>query len=117
MRNATLYQGLRALTAIAMLAAVTATAAGSDPTKQTVRFADLDISTPEGALALYTRIQKAAAGVCSHYVFTRNDGFDRCVRDSTAKAVISINQPALYVVYNAKNKTPLPVLVAKSQPR
>jgi len=119
MKTLTASKGLRGLIAIGVLAAVSATAAGSDPTRQTVRFADLDISQPEGALALYTRIQKAAAAVCSHYVFMTDDALDRCVSDSTAKAVIRVNRPVLYAVYNTKSKKPLPTptLLAGPQPR
>jgi len=117
MNTLTASNSLRGLIAIAIVAAVSATAVASDPTRQTVKFADLNISTPEGASALYTRIHEAAAAVCSHYIFTTDDAADRCVRDSTAKAVTRVNQPALYAVYNTKNKKPLPVLLAGPQPR
>lgn len=77
----------------------------------TVKYADLNLSSPEGAAALYGRIRAAARSVCS----TSGDkslsswaGTEACVRKSTADAVTKVNAPALFVVYNEHNKTPLP---------
>ena len=82
---------------------------------RTVKFADLDISNPSGAHALYTRILAAAQVVCSYYWFHTDAAEARCVHDAIANAVTKINQPALSAVYNAKNKTPAPnTLVSRS---
>ena len=86
-------------------------AATADPRveSRTVRFADLNISNPSGAHALYRRIQAAAQVVCSSYFFWTDSDKARCVRDATADAVTKINQPALSTVYNATNRTSVPI--------
>lgn len=75
---------------------------------RTVKFADLDISSPSGAHVLYRRIRTAAQVVCSYYFFATDTDKARCVRDATADAVTKINQPALSAAYNANNKTSAP---------
>jgi UrcA family protein len=124
MNTLTASTGLRGLIAAAIVTAVassfaagSAAAAGIDVTSPTVKFADLDISSPQGALQLYIRIHKAAATACSFYPFKSERGLDLCVSNSTAKAVTKVNQPALFAVYNAKNKTHMPQLLAGPQPR
>jgi UrcA family protein len=119
MNTLTASTGLRGLIAAAIVTAFAssfAAAAGVDVTSQTVKFADLDTSSPQGALVLYNRIRKAAATACSFYIFKAETDLDRCVSDSTAKAVTRVNQAALFAVYNAKNKTHLPTLLAGPQP-
>jgi UrcA family protein len=73
-----------------------------------VKFTDLKISNPSGALVLYERIRAAAQGACSYYWFKTDADEARCVHDAIANGVTKVNQPALSAVYNAKNKTPLP---------
>jgi UrcA family protein len=115
--------GLRGLIATAMLGALASSfsavsAADINPksTSQTVKFADLNISNPLGAAALYARIQLAAQSVCSFYVFKSDAAENGCINDAIASAVSKVNQPALFAVYNAKNKTPLPTaLVSQSR--
>jgi hypothetical protein len=66
--------------------------------------------------ALYARIQLAAQSVCSFYVFKSDAAENGCINDAIASAVSKVNQPALFAVYNAKNKTPLPTaLVSQSR--
>ena len=122
MKTLTASTGLRGLIAAAIFSALAsgftagaAAAAGMDASSQTVKFADLNTASPQGALVLYTRIRKAAETACSYYIFKTEADLDRCVRDSTAKAVTKVNQAALFNVYNAKNKTPLPTLLAGPQ--
>jgi len=77
----------------------------------TVKFGDLNVSSPDGAAALYGRIRTAAQEVCAPL-----DGrdlaskvrMDGCVQKAIADAVTKVNQSALFVVYNKRNKTPLP---------
>jgi hypothetical protein len=57
---------------------------------------------------LYARINAAAESACSFYWFTSDADQNRCVHDAIANAVMKVNQPALFAVYNAKNKTSLP---------
>jgi UrcA family protein len=95
--------------------AVSAADAGTESVRLTVKFADLNLSKPPGAAVLYARINAAANSVCSFYWFKSDVVQDRCVHDAIASAVIKVNQPALFAVYNAKNKTSLPTaLVAQS---
>ena len=115
--------GLRGLIATAMLGALAATFSAvsaadinSKPSSQTVKFADLNISSPLGAAVLYARIRSAAQSVCSFYIFKSDTAENGCINNAIASAVTKINQPALFAVYNAKNKTPLPTaLVSQSR--
>lgn len=80
-----------------------------------VNYRDLNVLKPQGAAALYGRIQTAAESVCSvpeDADFAAKLHVSLCVRNAIAQAVSAINQPTLIAVYNAKNKTPLPVIVA-----
>jgi UrcA family protein len=76
---------------------------------QIVKFADLNITTPPGAAVLYGRIQAAAVSTCSFFVFQSDAAETRCINDAIAKAVTKVNEPALFAVYNAKNKTLKPM--------
>lgn len=105
--------GLRGLIATAIfgfLGLGLCVVAAADPSAEsrTVKFADLDISSPSGSHVLYRRIRAAAQVVCSYYFFATDTDKARCVRDATADAVTKINQPALSAVYNANNKTSAP---------
>lgn len=107
--------GLRVLIATAIFgalassfSAVCAADTGPEPVRLTVKFADLNISKPPGAAVLYARIDAAAKNACSYYWFKSDADENRCVHDAIANAVMKIKQPALFAVYNAKNKTSLP---------
>jgi len=77
----------------------------------TVKYADLNVSSPEGAAALYGRIRAAARSVCAtsddRALWSRSS-VDACVHKAIADAVMKVDKPALFVVYNEHNKTPLP---------
>jgi UrcA family protein len=99
-------------------AAVCTAADSTEAPSVIVKYADLNVSTPQGAAALYGRIRWAAETVCRPL-----DGRDlasqsrkaACIDHAIATAVTQVNQPALFTVYNAKNKTPLPAtLVSQS---
>jgi UrcA family protein len=82
-----------------------------DVRKITVKFGDLNVSTPEGAAALYARIRSAAKTVCApddYAYFPFRTGVSECIQKAIADAVMKVNQPALVAVYNERNKTPLP---------
>jgi UrcA family protein len=113
MNSSTASIGLRRPIAIAMFGTLASSfsavsAADPSPVSINVKFADLNISTPSGALVLYDRIRAAAQGACSHYWFAKDADEARCVRDAIATAVTKVNRPALFAVYNTKNKPPLP---------
>jgi UrcA family protein len=72
-----------------------------------VRFADLDLTHPDGVALLYRRLQSAAAGVCAS-----RDGrngrdigtqtrYETCLHDALTAAVAKADQPALSAYYRA----------------
>jgi UrcA family protein len=89
------FRGLIAVTIFALIALAFSFAAAADPSSasRTVKFADLNISTPSGAHELYMRIIAAAQVVCSYVPFATDGEKASCVRDTTEAAVMKINQP------------------------
>jgi UrcA family protein len=74
-----------------------------------VKYADLTVSSPQGAATLYSRIWGAALSVCRPL----DDGSlagkqqrDACVHKAVTDAVAKVDQPSLYVVYRAKHPQP-----------
>jgi UrcA family protein len=114
--TATVLFGALALSFAAMCPAGETTGAN----QSTVKYADLNLSSPAGAAALYARINAAANRVCRPL-----DGRDlasktqlnRCVHKAIADAVTQVDQPALYSIYNAKNSTQKPIMLASGQNR
>jgi UrcA family protein len=100
-------RGLAATAIFGVLASSLSVVSAADPgaASRTVKFADLNVSDPSGAHALYIRIRAAAQVVCSYYFFATDTDKARCVHDATADAVTKINQPALSAVYDANNRT------------
>ena len=120
MNTSTLSTGLRGLITTAIFGALAASfsavcAADPTPVSVNVKFADLNISSPAGALVLYDRIRAAAEGACSYYWFETDAAEARCVHDAIANGVTKVNRPALFAVYNAKNKTPLPAALVSQR--
>jgi UrcA family protein len=113
MNPSTTSTGLRGLVAAAVfgfLGLGLCIIAVADPgdASRTVKFADLDASSPSDAHVLYRRIRAAAQVVCSYHPFATDADAARCVRGATADAVTRINQPALSAVYNANNRPSVP---------
>jgi len=83
-------------------------------------YADLNISSPSGAAALYARIKAAANGVCwtldGRDLQSKTD-FNRCVYKAIADAVAKVDQPALNSIYIAKNPTQRLIMLASGQNR
>jgi UrcA family protein len=83
-----------------------------------VRFADLDVSHPQGAAMLYARIRAAAMDVCSPF-----DGAglgatlhrDACVNKAIVGAVTRVNSPALSAVYSAHAEKDVPTHLTSLQ--
>jgi UrcA family protein len=92
----------------------------ADPAPQvTVHFADLDVSRPEGAAALYRRIRLAARQVCfpiQSLGYYSTQLADACMDGAITDAVNTVNRPALYAVFSAKRPTP-PAAPLESQNR
>jgi len=117
--NSIRFRGLIAAAILGAVAssfsAVSAAADTTDLRSIVVSYKDLNISKDQGAAVLYGRIRTAAERVCSvpeDADFSAQLQVSHCVHKAIAEAVSAINQPTLIAVYNAKNKTPLPVIVA-----
>jgi UrcA family protein len=114
---------LRTLVAGAILTAFTFSFAaasraddGTVPPQVMVKFADLDVSTSQGAAALYGRIYSAAVDVCSRmYVVEQAYRWHKnaCLQKVIGDAVIKVNRPALSAVFASKfGVSPTVVLAA-----
>lgn len=68
---------------------------------ETVKFQDLNLSTPAGAEALYNRIHAAARRVCAQSGIWQ-PAVISCVKHAEAAAVGKVNQPLLTTFYRAK---------------
>jgi UrcA family protein len=107
--------------ALAVSFSTAASAADSEPVRSSiVSYADLNVSSPQGADALYRRIRAEAAKVCSvDNAGDRQSGLAQaaCTHKAIRDAVIKVNETALSNVYNATNKTALPIMLAAGQAR
>lgn len=84
----------------------------------TVKFGDLNTSSPEGAAALYGRIRAAANTVCSPNESIGSPfrtAFETCVHKAIADAVTKVNRMELYAVYNQHNRPALPPTLLSQQ--
>jgi len=121
MNTSTPSTGLRGLIATAIFGALassfsTVSAADSSSASITVKYADLNVASPSGALVLYERIRAAAQAACSYFWFKTDADEARCLRNTIANAVSKVNQPALSAIYDAKFKTSAPsALVSQSR--
>jgi UrcA family protein len=103
-------------------AAVCVAGENGDVPHAVVKFGDLNLSTADGAAALYHRINAAASNLCGSFRTKIADLPDpqrqyACVRDAVRNAVIAIDQPALSAIYNARNRIHQPPTVASAQNR
>ena len=99
---------------LALGTAVTGICNAAEPAV-TVSYRDLAVSTAEGASMLYRRIRFAADAVCSyldHGDLASKAHKSACAEKAIADAVIRVNQPQLFSVYNATHATSLPTTVA-----
>jgi UrcA family protein len=98
-------------------------AADGDVIRQVVvRYDDLNLSSPRGAAALYSRISGAAHEVCGAQDSDIRDvgirsSVNACVRKAISGAVTRVGRPELFAIYNAKNPAPLGTPVAAAQTR
>jgi|SRR5579872_1601827 len=90
-------------TAVISTGALADTVSTSDGVKQVrVQFEDLNLSSPEGNVALYHRIRNAAQQVCpSIYVrdLAQHSAAQKCQADAIEQAVRSINSPQLAMLW------------------
>jgi UrcA family protein len=100
------------------LSTVCTAAEPTDAPQTTVKFADLKVSSPDGAAALYGRIQRAARQVCVRFDgadLTSQGRMHACTHKAIADAVAKVDQPALFAVYSAHNAQPTPIVLAASR--
>jgi UrcA family protein len=92
------------------LATVYAAEDNSDAPKIVVKYADLNVSHPQGAAALLRRIRRAGEAVCGSFVGGLGPKMrvNACVQNAVADAVTKVNQPQLFAIYKANYKTPSP---------
>lgn len=84
--------------------ALLAEPATGQPPAVTVNYADLDISRPAGAQALYNRIKHAARSVCApleSQQLRRMALWRECYEQAVANAVATIDRPALTALHQA----------------
>jgi UrcA family protein len=90
-----------------------------DVQQRLVKFGDLDLSHREGAAALYSRIVNAARVVCGWSIDDAvreiRMNVQHCVDKAIADAVTRVGHPQLIAIYNANNRQPLPIVLAKDQ--
>jgi UrcA family protein len=82
------------------------------PLKEKVKFGDLDVSRPQDAARLYSRIRAAAERVCSPFDaagLAAKQHLDACINKAISEAVTTVDRPALSRVYGAKRGTSLPI--------
>jgi UrcA family protein len=95
-----------ALTALISSFSAVCNAADATEVRTTiVKYADLDVSTSQGAATLYNRIRVASEGVCSppgQGDLAAKFRSQQCVKQAIAGAVAKVNQPALSAVFAAK---------------
>ncbi len=92
---------------------LSAAADGNIERSVTVKFGDLNLSNPQGASALYSRIVAAAHQVCDAPVDLASMAKAKaCLNKAISDAVTRVGHPNLIAVYDAKNPHPLPVTVA-----
>jgi UrcA family protein len=76
--------------------------AGEQFRTETVKFQDLNVGTPAGVEALYTRIHSAALRVCSQNDLVMRAAARACARSAEAEAIEKVNQPSLTAYYRMK---------------
>jgi UrcA family protein len=80
--------------------------AASVPAREIVRFADLNLASPEGDRALLARVQDAARNVCGPTEVVGNHLLPRawrdCVSSTVRDAVLRINDATLTAYYTER---------------
>jgi UrcA family protein len=93
---------------------------GTSPPQVIVKFADLDVSTSQGAAALYGRIHGAAVDVCSRMYIDEQEykwHKDTCLQKVIRDAVIKVNRPALSALFASKYGVSAPMVLAAAGTR
>jgi UrcA family protein len=113
--------GVGAFAALTMGFAAASHAAGAlDGRAVTIEFRGASASTPQGASALYQRIQSASEYVCSvidHGDLASARNFRACVRATISDTVKKVDRQALTTVFEAKYPTNPPAQLLAEQQR
>jgi UrcA family protein len=125
--NTTTFTSLRTLAAGAIFSALALSFAtvsraddGTAPPQVIVKFGDLDVSTSQGAAALYGRLHSAAVNVCSRmYISEQAYRWHKnaCLQQVIADAVIKVDRPALSAVFASKFGVSPPMVLAAAGTR
>jgi UrcA family protein len=92
-------------TFVPMVMVYNAARADESVATQRVSFKDLNLSSPEGATALYGRIKRAANEVCGHgekFDLSQIHAVQTCIDGAVSRAVAQVNSPTLTSLYNEK---------------
>ncbi len=107
-------KNLTTLAAVATLSVCSFTIAhadtGFEPRSATVRFADLDTTTAQGAAVLYKRIKSAAESVCKDLEPGRQlalkERYASCIHLALGNAIVKIDRPAVTAYAAARGFSP-----------
>jgi UrcA family protein len=106
MRKKRLLAAIFGVGACVFTASVLAAMSTAELPHQLVSFADLNLSSEQGAAALYSRIKAAAGNVCdlrTHTLDIKQWGYARaCFRRAIAQAVRAVDRPELTRRYLAE---------------
>jgi UrcA family protein len=91
---------------------VASAAHAGDSRSETVKFADLDLSSPGGVEALYGRIHAAAWRVCIQPA-GELAAVGRCMRKTEADAVGKVNAPLLTAFFQSKSGSSPKTIIAQ----
>ena len=102
--NVAVRSALALLLAASSFALVVPAFAADPPNPSiTVRYSDLNLTTEDGAKALYQRIARAARTVCDEALPPRDSlrisHWSQCYQDSVARAVDQVNSAKLTAMY------------------
>jgi UrcA family protein len=105
--------GYAAAMALACVLVTSNAYAGDDVHSQTVKFADLNLSTPAGVEALYRRIHAAAQRVCGYEATSAygRDIWQNCVRPTVDATVAKVNNPQLTALHTGRNPSPATAMI------
>jgi UrcA family protein len=93
---------------------VVSNAVAEEPVRsETVKFQDLNVSSPAGAEALYNRIHSAAKRVCVQNDPVMQAAVLPCLRSAEARAIQLVNLPLLTDYYRKKTGQSPEAIVAR----
>lgn len=78
---------------------------GAITRSEAVQYSSTEAATPEGAVALYEKLQKAAARVCADPMgmdmrsVTSMKAYSTCVKDALSEAVAAVHVPQVAVIH------------------